>query len=165
MLSTDLASCFQGLQLKINTALFPALFHPVARLVLLYFGRNRLATVGCNRNITVTTKADRKSPSKCQLKKRKQEKKTEDDKRFFKAMNCFNIQEDIVKTCIQHRLNRIIYTLPFHPSRHLDQMKQRWFISFCPFSSSQPRHGLVLFRLFSQELLTRMAVLLEESHL
>lgn len=75
MLSTDLASCFQGLQLKINTALFPALFHPVARLVLLYFGRNRLATVGCNRNITVTTKADRKSPSKCQLKKRKQEKK------------------------------------------------------------------------------------------
>lgn len=89
-----------GLQLKINTALFPALFHPVARLVLLYFGRNRLATVGCNRNITRTTKADGKSPSKCQLKKRKQEKNLEDDKRFFKAMNCFNIQEDIVKTCI-----------------------------------------------------------------
>lgn len=163
MLSTDLASCFQGLQLKINTALFPALFHPVARLVLLYFGRNRLATVGCNRNITRTTKADGKSLSKCQLKKRKQEKNPEDDKRFFKAMNCFNIQEDIVKTCIQHRLNRIIYTLPFHPSRHLDQMKQRGFISFCPFSFSQPRHGLVLFRLFSQEPLTRMR--LEECHL
>lgn len=120
-------------------------------------------------NTTVTTKDDRKSPSKCQLKRKQptnRKNSPEDDKTFFKSMNCFNIQEDIVKTCIQHRLNRIIYTLPLHPSRHVDQMNSAGSDRFIfLFSFFQLQHALVSFSLFSQEVLNRTAVLSEEGHL
>lgn len=64
-------------------------------------------------------------------------------------MNCFNIQEDIVKTRTWHRLNGIIYKLPFHPSRHLDRINRAGVELFL--SLSQLRRAVVLFRMFSFE--------------